>query len=51
MSEVGLADGSTVNLPVVERLFLGSLAKGERVVRVTAFDAAGNNVAEWTKPR
>lgn len=49
--QVALADGSTLNLPVVERLFLGSLAKGERVVRVTAFDAAGNNVAEWTKPR
>jgi hypothetical protein len=51
MSEVALADGSTVNLPVVESLFLASLAKGDKVLRVTAFDAAGNEVAEWTKPR
>lgn len=33
MSEVGLADRSTVNLPVVERLFLAALAKGDKVVR------------------
>ena len=48
---VALEGGSTLALPVVERLFLGSLARGEKVVRVTAFDAAGDEVAEWTKPR
>jgi hypothetical protein len=48
---VVLEGGSTLNLPVVERLFLGSLAKREKVVKVTAFDAGGNEVAEWTKPR
>jgi hypothetical protein len=46
-----LADGSTLSLPIVERLFLGSLAKGDKVVKVTAFDAAGNEVAEWAKPQ
>jgi hypothetical protein len=51
MSEVALADGSTLNLPVVERLFLASLAEGDKVVRVTAFDAAGNEVTEWARPR
>jgi hypothetical protein len=48
---VALKDGSTRDLPVVERLFLGSLARADKVVEVTAFDAAGNEVAEWTKPR
>jgi hypothetical protein len=50
---VTLDNGSTLNLPVVERLFLGSLtggesslANGEKVEKVTAFDAAGNQVAE-----
>jgi hypothetical protein len=47
---VEFEDGSTLNLPVVERLFLGSLAKGEKVGKVTAFDADGNKVAEWTEP-
>ena len=49
--QVALEGGSTLNLPIVERMFLGSLAKGEKVMRVTAFDATGNAVAEWTKPR
>lgn len=49
--QVALEDGSTLDLPVVERLFLGSLAKNAKVERVIAFDAAGNHVAEWTKPQ
>jgi hypothetical protein len=48
--ELTLVDGSTVNLPVIEGLFLGSLAKTDKVMQLTAFDAAGNKVAEWTKP-
>lgn len=48
---VVLEDGSALDLPVVERLFLGSSARGARVEEITAFDAAGNEVAEWTKPR
>ena len=50
---VTLDNGSTLNQPVVERLFLGSptgdqgsLSSGEKVEKVTAFDAAGNQVAE-----
>jgi hypothetical protein len=50
---VTLDNGSTLNLPVVEGLFLGSLtgsedslSSGEKVEKVTAFDAAGNQVAE-----
>ena len=49
--EVVLETGSTLALPIVEGLFLGSLAKGEKVVKVTALDTSGNAVAEWTKPR
>jgi hypothetical protein len=40
-----LADGSTSTLPVVERMFLGSLDKGAKVTQVTACDKAGNPVA------
>jgi hypothetical protein len=50
---VTLASGSTLKLPIVERLFLGSLTggqdsltNGEKVDKVTAFDAAGNEVAD-----
>lgn len=49
--KVVLESGSTLNLPIVERLFLGSLARGEQVVKVTALDATGDAVAEWTKPK
>lgn len=49
--QVTLDDGSALNLPVVERLFLDSLPKGAKVEKVTAFDAAGDQVAEWTKPK
>lgn len=49
--QVAFDDGSTLNLPVVERMFLGSVAEGAKVEKVTAFDAAGNQVAQWTKPQ
>jgi hypothetical protein len=39
-------DGSTATLPVVEHLFLGSAVKGVKVDSVTAFDSAGNQLAE-----
>jgi hypothetical protein len=45
---VTLDDGSTATLPVVEHLFLGSAARGVKVDSVTAYDAAGNQVAEDT---
>jgi hypothetical protein len=47
--QITLDDDSTATLPVVENLFIGSLTKGAKVEKVTAFDAAGNQVAEWTK--
>lgn len=43
--QLTLRDGSKVTLPVVEHLFIGSLPRGTRVNRVTAFDAEGNLVA------
>jgi len=46
--QVTLDDGSTVTLPLVEHVFLGSLPKGSVVDKVTAFDAAGNVVARAT---
>jgi len=57
--QLTLDDGSTVSLPVVERLFLGSLEKSAKVTQLTAYDAAGTQVAwqpatasgfEWTRP-
>ena len=47
--QLTLADGSTATLPVVEGLFLGSLDKGTKVAQVTAYDKAGNRVAQ-TRP-
>ena len=44
-----LDDGSTATLPVVEKLFLGSLPKGTKLERVAAFDTAGDQVAEWSE--
>jgi hypothetical protein len=41
-----LDDGSVKTVPVVEHFFLGSTARHVRVDRVTAFDAAGHQVAE-----
>lgn len=57
--EITFADGSTMTLPVVEHVYLGSLDEpagqtgvgDEKVVQVTAFDASGNQVAQWTSPR
>ncbi|HKU56336.1 MAG TPA: hypothetical protein VJP41_04880 [Gaiellaceae bacterium] len=57
--QVVLQDGSTMTLPVVEHVYLGSLDEpagqtgvgDEKVVKVTAFDASGNQVAQWTSPR
>jgi len=46
--EITLDDGSMMTLPVVENLFVGSLPRGTKVNRVTAFDTAGNQVAEQT---
>ncbi len=44
--QLTLADGSTKTLPVVEGMFLGSLKKGAKVTQLTAYDAAGNVVAQ-----
>lgn len=55
--QLTLADGSTMTLPVVEHLFLGSIDKGRaqmsdaRIEKVTAFDASGNQIAGWTPPQ
>ena len=46
--QVAFADGSTMTLPVVEGLFLGSLERNVKVTQVTAFDANGNQVAQMT---
>ena len=46
--QLTLADGSTMTLPVVERMFLGSFSKGAKVTQVAAFDKAGNRVANLT---
>jgi hypothetical protein len=45
-----LADGSAVNLPVVEGFFLGSLDKGAKVSEVTAYDKSGAKVAQFRLP-
>ncbi len=44
--QITLGDGSSVTLPVVENLFLGSLPKGTKLDKVVALDASGNEVAE-----
>lgn len=55
--QITFADGSTTTLPVVEHTFLGSIDKpraqmsAARLERVTAFDADGNQVADWTPPQ
>jgi hypothetical protein len=41
-------DGSTATLPVVEHLYLTSTARDAHAETVTAFDAAGNQVAQRT---
>jgi len=48
--QVTFADGSTITLPVVEGLFLGSLHKEAKVSQVTAYDDGGNEVAQSTMP-
>jgi len=48
--QVTLDDGSTLTLPVVEHLFLGSCPKGAHVEKVAAFDASGHGVATGTAP-
>ncbi len=47
---VKFADGSNIKLPVVEGLFLGSLDREVKVTQVTAYDEAGNQVAQMTRP-
>ena len=57
--ELTLQDGSTLTLPVVEHMFLGSIDEpagqtgigDTRIEKATAFDASGNQVAEWTPPQ
>ena len=44
--QITFDDGSSVTLPVVENLFLGSAPRGATVDKVTAFDTAGNEVAQ-----
>ena len=48
--QVNFADGSNIRLPVVEGLFLGSLDREVKVTQVTAYDEAGNQVAQMTRP-
>jgi hypothetical protein len=48
--QLTLDNGSTMTLPVVENLFMGSLPRGTKVNKVTAFDTAGNQVGEQTHP-
>ena len=49
---IALQDGSTLTAPVAEHFFLASIPKpatgGAKLERVTAFDATGTKVAEWT---
>lgn len=55
--KIAFADGSTMTLPVVEHFYLGSIDKTAaqlseaKPVELTAFDAAGNQVAQWTPPQ
>jgi hypothetical protein len=57
--QITLQDGSTMTLPVVEHMFLGSIDKpaaqtgigDTRIEQVTALDANGNQVADWTPPQ
>ena len=51
--KIGLQDGSALTAPVAEHFFLVSIpkpaAQGDaKLERVTAFDATGTKVAEWT---
>lgn len=46
--QLAFADGSTVTLPVVEGMFLGSLDKTAKVTKLTAYDDAGNIAAQTT---
>jgi hypothetical protein len=48
--KVTFPDGSNIRLPVVEGLFLGSLDREVKVAQVTAYDEAGNRVAQMTRP-
>ena len=48
--QVNFADGSNIRLPVVEGLFLGSLDRKVEVTQATAYDEAGNQVAQMTRP-
>jgi hypothetical protein len=47
--EVELADGSVIRLSVIEGFFLGSLDRGAKVDRISAFDASGNSVASVSR--
>jgi hypothetical protein len=51
--KIALQDGSTLTAPVAEHFYLASIPKpassgDAKLERVTAFDAAGNQVANWT---
>jgi hypothetical protein len=51
--KIALQDGSTLTAPVAEHFYLASIPKpatpgDARLERVTAFDATGTKVAEWT---
>lgn len=43
---VALADGAVATLPVVEGLFLGAFDRGAKLASMTAYDAAGKQVAQ-----
>ncbi len=46
--QLTLADNSTLRLPIVDGLFLGSLDKGDKVTQLTAYDEAGKRAAQTT---
>jgi len=51
--KIALQDGSTLTAPVAEHFYLASIPKpatpgDAKLERVTAFDATGTKVAEWT---
>lgn len=54
--KIALQDGSTLTAPVAEHFYLASIRKpatpgDARLEKVTAFDATGTQVAEWTPPQ
>ncbi len=49
--EAELTDGSRLTLPVVEGFFLGTHERSAQLSRITAYDAAGHEVATFSYPK